>query len=222
MTSKLPYTEVKLLPNSQVNPVLEMFIHDARNTNPDITDFWNNDTKGWGLIVSLERGGGRVLVELEASETPFAHMDEKLHSSDFIGALIIRVRNGFFLDETEVKALSGLMQTRLRNNSNVHFFGPKWGAPLRKETREIFNRIIDDSVVFLNGFGFDVVAEPDVSQQPAVALEEGSEEVTVNGVKVIVTTRLKDKNNPEAGYGYISVEVSDEEGNNLLTASTGA
>lgn len=191
----------------------------------DLVDY-GADEDGSGLILFIYKGK-RNWIKTSVSKTPFTFLKKALTTLDpafFDSVILIRGAAGYPLSDKEIKNLSAKLNTRLKD-TGTHFISSYVTSVEEndKAIAAILDNALKDVVEILSYNGLDTVKKVRPPEEPKELnqLQSGTSLVVVNGLDVIVQTKLVDENNPEAGLDYVSVRVSSPEGKSVVYASTG-
>ena len=222
-------SQVKNLPNIEDTPVVEVF-HNTPKTDSWLDDLPDDDTvaltdiDGAGLIIYLYQGN-RAWFKTSVSKTPLSYLKKSLTTTDstyFRNVILVRGTADYPLTEKEVKTLSGMLYERLKNTSVAGFTSYTTISEEKPETQTILSNTLEDLLSLIASYGFDVTEENQETQNSTTTeYATGTQIVDINGVQINITTKLKNEENPSEGLKYVSIKVTDSEGEPLLYTSSG-
>jgi hypothetical protein len=233
MAIQYPETMIPVddMTRTEADGLAEIFVNP-----PDIADDdpfaenvrlpWKTDIEGHGVILYVFKGK-RTWVGGSVSKVPFSYLRKALDTTvDFEyleNVFLVRGTDGYPLSEREAKAILSMLNTRFKDTRVSSRVSYTSAVQLNEEEERVVENIFLDLVEALEATGLNLTKlTPEHVVAEGQTLLSGSGEVTVNGVKLAVQTRLKDENDPTQGLQYFSVRGTIEDtGENVLFTSTG-
>lgn len=228
MTTIPHIRQVKHLPHIEETPVIEIFHTTVPTDNwlddlPDDDETLLSETEGAGLIVYLHRGN-REWFKTSVSKTPLNYLKKSLPTLDytyFTNAILIRGTSDYPMTEKEAKSLSGMIYESLKTTPIAGFTSyTTISAEDNPHTTLILNNALKEILTLIESYGFDLT-QTHTEAQTSEELKTGTELITINGLKVNITTKLKNEHSPEEGLKYVSVKITTAQNEPIIYTSTG-